>query len=140
MSEAAYKYKIALSVSNQKLERVEEQLGNSSARFEELEDLRADDAERIEFLRDEVDRLTQRLAEAKTVHVGGGGDNDDDVRSMRTALTREANDAEALEDLRGRNALLKEEWERTEERLSLCLRRASLIAACNGRRRRAWRS
>ena len=116
MSEAAYKYKIALSVSNQKLERVEEQLGNSSARFEELEDLRADDAERIEFLRDEVDRLTQRLAEAKTVHVGGGGDNDDDVRSMRTALTREANDAEALEDLRGRNALLKEEWERSEER------------------------
>jgi len=115
LSEAAYKNKITLSVTRQKLSRVETQLETTYNRCEELEEDKAEKEYELSRTKVEVDRLKEQLA--RIADAGGGGAAAAAAASAAAAAARQkSSDNRALEELRGRNTLLKEEWERSEER------------------------
>ena len=113
LSEAAYKNKITLSITRQKLSRVETQLETTYSRCEELEEDKAEKEYELSRSKVEVDRLKEQLA--KVADAGGSGAAAAAAASAAVARQKSSDDR-ALEELRGRNSLLKEEWERSEER------------------------
>lgn len=116
LSEAAYKNKIALSVAKQKLGRVEDQLDTTTRRCEELEDEKVESEYQLQQARVEMDRLRDQLAKAQeTADAAGGGVG---AANAISATAKSKADEKTLKDLRSRNALLKEEWEKSEERAS----------------------
>ena len=118
LSEAAYKNKIALSVAKQKLGRVEDQLDTTTRRCEELEDEKVESEYQLQQARVEMDRLRDQLAKAQDAAGGGGGAGDAAAANAISATAKSKADEKTLKDLRSRNALLKEEWEKSEERAS----------------------
>jgi len=114
LTEAAYKNKIALSVTKQKLGRVEHALDSTTRRCEELEDDKVEGEYQLQQARVEMDRLRDQLAKAQEEGASGGGATRS--AAMGTSAARGKADEKTLKDLRSRNALLKEEWEKSEER------------------------
>ena len=118
LSEAAYKNKIALSVAKQKLGRVEDQLDTTTRRCEELEDEKVESEYQLQQARVEMDRLRDQLAKAQEAASAGGGGGGAAAANAISATAKSKADEKTLKDLRSRNALLKEEWEKSEERAS----------------------